>query len=349
MAKRLTVDCKVAFFIIATVSASQWLRAEDLKPMADAGEKAAQRLRQTLEWLPDETETVIAAQGPFKVLPGGWSQTPRTLTGYLESSAVGSFHGLRKGKYLPYFAGQTVLLSLEGARHFRSPFGLGLAPYDGCHILLFDEKFAAAGDKLMDELKADANRSYKDDSHVILAFDEDWEDDRWRIFVARPQPNVLLCGTDRAYLGRVLNHMIQNRPEKFPLLNLPEWKHVDTKARFWGIRHFDPGNASNDPTTPLTTEDRAANDSDPQATGLTFSFSPGGGSAKAVVKYLSGNKDRLAIAQRQWTLTSEGLEPSIKLTDRDVVEITFSEVNDQAKSGIFWFVLWGVLGHAIYV
>lgn len=322
------------------------LRADDPKTPVEKPTDAEQRLKQALEWLPYGTETIMAAQGPFLVRKHDPSQPRQTLTEQLESWGLGSLHGIRNGKFLKELEGQTVLLSLEGARHFRAPFSLGLAPYDGCHLLIFDDKFAEVGDKLISAMKAKrggANRIHKRDQHEILAFDEEWEEDRWTICVARPRPNVLLVGTDRGFLTGVLYLMDGKKPraELPSLMDLPEWKHVNTKARFWAIRHFDPGNASNDPTTPLTSQDRPANNPDPQAIGLTFSVDPNDETPTAVLRYLSNNKDRSTVLKRRWPLS---------MTDvgDDVTEFKCCVVNGKTLPN-FDLLLLMAFGHAIYI
>lgn len=333
--------------MLVLLSAVPLLKAEEPKTSTEKLSESEQRLNQTLEWLPYGTETIMAAQGPFRVRKNDPNQTRQTLTELLESWGLGSLHGLRGGRFSKEIEGQTVLLSLEGARHFRSPFSLGLAPYDGCHILIFDDTFAEAGDKLMNAMKAKrvgADRIHKRDQHEILAFDETWEEDRWTIFVARPRPNVLLVGTDRGFVTAVLSLMDgkKRRAELPSLLGLPEWKHVNTKARFWAIRHFDPGNASNDPTTPLTAQRRAANNPDPEAIGLTFSFDPADVSQSAVVRYLSKNKERQTILRRGWRfgdLTDEG-DDATKVLIR---------VPDGVPPPNFDLLLLMSFGHAIYI
>lgn len=341
----MTKSYALTFWVV--LSAASILSANDSKTISDQPSEAEQRLKQCLEWLPPGTETIIAAQGPFQIRTIGPEKVRRTLTEQLESWALGGLHGVREGKYLKALEGQTVLLSLEGSKHFRSPFGLGLSPYDGCHILIFDDKFTDAGDKLMQSMKekrSGANRIHKHEQHEIFAFDEDWEDDRWTIFVARPTPNVLLVGTNRQFVTTVLYLMgaPKRQPELPKLSELVEWQHVDTKARFWAIRHFDPGNASNDPTTPLTLYRRGANNPDLQAIGLTFSFDPSQESQAAVVRYLSKNNDRQTVLKRRWqlgTLTDEG---------DDITKISIL-VSDGVAFPNFDLLLLSALGHAVFI
>lgn len=332
-----------ALTLLMVLTATPFAWADDPKTPVEA----EQRLKQVLNWLPPNTETIIAAQGPFQIRMTDLEQTRRPLAEQLESWAILPLHDVRKGKFLKALEGQTVLLALEGARHFRAPFRLGLCPYDGCQILIFDDKFADAGDKLMQSMKekrGGANRVHKDEQQEILAFDEDWEEDRWTIFIARPKPNVLLIGTNRQFVTAVLYLMgsPKLRPDVPKLSDLPEWKHVDTKARFWAIRHFDPGNASNDPTTPLTTQRRGANNPDPQAIGVTFSFDPSQEPQTTVIRYLSKNNDRQAILKR---LTRFG---EMSVEGDDVTKISLL-VPDGISIPNFDGILLMLLGHAVFI
>src|SRR5262249_41990720 len=164
----------------------------------------------------------------------------------------------------------------------------------------------------------------KDDRLDVLEFDEKWERDRWTIFICRPEPNVLLCATTRGYLLSVLRRIRWNSKsppaERRPYLELPEWKLVDSNARFWSIRHYDPGNATHDPTTPFAAERRPAINPDSQAIGLTYSYDPASGKL-AKVKYLSANPERMAIAKRYWGRAVPEKEPTFQQTAPNVVEV----------------------------
>ncbi len=336
--------------MLVLLSATSILCADEPKTLSEKPTEAEQRVKQCLEWLPPDTETIIAAQGPFLIPAKDPNPEKPTLTELGEFWAFEPLRAVRKGKVLKALEGQTLLLSLEGARHFRSPRGLGLCPYDGCQILIFDDKFSDVGNKLMISLRADVDRTHEHGQQDLLAFDETREKDRWTIFIARPRPNVLLCGTDRQFVTTVMNLMEspKRRPDAPKFTNLPEWRHVDTKARFWAIRHFDPGNASNDPTTPLTTQSRAANNPDPQAIGLTYSFDPTKEPQTAIVKYLTTNPDRERMLKSVWYREKGGRNPMVTHDGTNATEMRFPVRNGQVGDE-FILQLLMVLGHAIYI
>ena len=51
--------------------------------------------------------------------------------------------------------------------------------------------------------------------------------------------------------------------------SLSEWKYVNKQAQFWGLRHFDKGKASEDPTSPFGGR-KSDNLPDDEAVGLTY-------------------------------------------------------------------------------
>ena len=86
--------------------------ADEPKPESETGSESEQRLKQTLEWLPFATETIIAAQGPFQVRASITNPDPppkQKLSDMLESWSLTPLHSLRKGKYLKTLAGQNGL------------------------------------------------------------------------------------------------------------------------------------------------------------------------------------------------------------------------------------------------
>ena len=129
---------------------------------------------------------------------------------------------------------------------------------------------------------------------------------------------------------------------------MPEWKHVDTHAQFWAVRHYRKAGAERDPSSP---SNRGWGETpDPQAIGLTFSFSPDR-SKTATITYLSGSGDGLQRLQGLFNEPSPAitqmhayylqLEPGVFEGTYDVDQI------ESAESMVF--ILEGLLGHAIYL
>ena len=86
---------------------------------------------------------------------------------------------------------------------------------------------------------------------------------------------------------------------------------VDKTAPLWAIRHYRPDNEGLDPTSPLTSVRRAANEPDLQAVGLAVTIT-GETSPQIAVHYYSGSPQALSIAQRFWDHPAEGLTSAVR-------------------------------------
>jgi hypothetical protein len=106
-----------------------------------------------------------------------------------------------------------------------------------------------------------------------------------------------MCATDKAYLESTLKRMNGKAERRAIPAHLPEWKHVDVKAKVWGIRHYRKEFAKSDPTSPLLKED--ANVSDPAATGFVFWYNPGADN-RIRARYLPEVKDAAKLMTKGW-------------------------------------------------
>ena len=101
-------------------------------------------LSQVLSWLPDDTETVLGANGPFawdpKALSNDSPSQERLTATELEMQSRMFPLGLlnfKNGGFGEFVKGETVSLAIEGSRRFRPPRALGLMRYEGCLIMVF--------------------------------------------------------------------------------------------------------------------------------------------------------------------------------------------------------------------
>lgn len=309
--------------------------------------------KECLGWIPPRTETTVAVKGPFAVVARDLSAKTEPFAHQLEAAALAPLFAIREGKYGHALRGETVLLALEGAFHFRAPFREGVSLYDGCHILVFDGKFAAVGDEFMRTVKEDSDRTYESSRHAVFAFDEEWSDNRWELLICRPRIDVLLVATSRNYLSSVLSAMERDSNERQAWqkvrADLPEWEHLDLQARFWAFRHYDPGNSTHDITSPLLRTDLSGlleSDGirDPKAVGMTFSYDP----AKpriAQIRYLSPNPERANIVKRRW-LMPDKTTAVIQESNQNRVDIAF-ELDSPPKAEQFLYLLAAELGHGL--
>ena len=94
------------------------------------------RIDEVLHWLPVDSETIIVANGPFKIEKANES--------FRYQAAVRSLPlGILQELLPKELVGKNVSLAVEGSRCFRSPHGLGMMPYQGCQVVVFDKGTAS--------------------------------------------------------------------------------------------------------------------------------------------------------------------------------------------------------------
>ena len=314
-------------------------------PDNDAKRELPARLKQMLHWLPTDTETLIVANGPFEISKKPKGVNVPTFQQALELLSVGMTMQLHDGLLRTQLQGQKIQIAIEGSRRFRSPKTLGLMPYEGCQILRFDDSSDAALQKAFKSCLEKAHKVIRLQDNQVAVFTEKWENDDWSLFVTRPQRRLLVCATSRAYLEEVLVRMQRKKQKRALPKNLPEWQHVDVKARVWAVRDYRKEEAEKDPSSPLRPA-AAANVPDPKAVGFVFWYNADEKIAKA--RYLSGAKNAVEIATSGWHVPTENLNPKIQGIQPGVVEISTS-VAKVGVGHIFLFVLLGYLGHGVYI
>lgn len=315
-------------------------------------------------WLPEDTQTLFVARGPFKMPPR--IDAPAEMFGLVRqaklalwSIPVGMLLTIDDGRYAKPLAGRNIKFGLEGARKFRAPAGLGDANFEGCEIVVFQQSLGALRQQLMTQMEQRAKHRQQIAGHRVAMFEQKLEDDLWKVFVAIPRPDTLICASDEGFLREVLTRMAQKGSKRALPESLPEWQEVNIAAPFFAVRHFDRDDAELDPSSPLRTEPLGGDFLDDQAVGVVFEFDPSR-SEVATIKYLSGNKDALKL----WTENEDGLVDSVNSSRGDdeddeyapalrerkpgVVEILFT-LNKQGSVDIFIWTLMAQLGHFTFV
>lgn len=322
------------------------------KPQRVAQEQpiAAGSIDEVLWWLPENTETVSVVRGPFKV--PRISAAPATATPNEEVASalmginLGLLNSVHRGTLYKSIVESNVKVSVSGSRKFQSPTGLGGMLFEGCDITVFDAGMVPSRSIMISRMTPLAKRVLTIEGHRILMFEQRMEEDVWKIYVAFPAPNVLLCGTNVDFLTQVLKRMHQKGDERALPEDLPEWKQVNTDARFWSVRHYQRSDTPLDPTSPLSGEDLPASWSDAEAIVIVLDFDPER-SASVNVKYLSRNKNALELFKVYHTKIGQGFTPIIRLREPGVVEMSVPFDNDD-RGGISLLVLLTILGHSIY-
>jgi hypothetical protein len=296
--------------------------------------------KQFLGWLPVDTETLIVANGPFAVseLKDESCEFHKLATG-LPIGPLFSFQSGMLGKTL---SGQKITCAIEGSRSFTAPKKWGMMPYEGVHIVQFDDQSTDLVRKAFQECQAKAEKTIELAGQQVAIFTEKQEADIWTYFVVQPRQGLLMCGTNRKYIEDTLNRMTLPPAKRALPDDLPEWKQVDVKARVWAIRHFRKESRI-DPSSPHNNESIIYSDS--AAVGLVFWF--GAKSDKvARVRYLSEATDALGIATKGWNDPSNDFTPTIRKTGNGSVEIVATITEDRATRAFVLHLL-AYLGHGI--
>lgn len=328
---------------------------------ARAGEP--DRLDEVLWWLPPDTQTILVARGPWKVEVPGPGRGDRREEGigrlddYLRSMASGLPVERRTGES----PGPAVAFAVEGSRHFRSPKDLGMMPYEGAHIVVFQQPLGDAVEAIKRSVTIPPGEpSFAGDptlrkeriaGHEVLSYERKSWADVWTIHVTQPRPDVLITATDRRYLAVLLSRISKKGEKRALPDNLPEWKHLDAGKAVWAIRRYDRSDVAEDPTSPLTGKSTAANIPDERAIGFVFTLDAGKTDV-ARIKCVSSNEHALTIARDAWTAADEGLKPEIRQAAPGVVEVSWparDPVGGDSLASFFLLLLLGAPGHGVYI
>jgi len=298
-----------------------------------------------IDWLPTTTETLIVATRPFD--PGHRPTRPDDVAAF-GWFVVGPIAGREREELFRALTGSHVRFVVEGSRAFRRPGGrLGMGQYEGVHALVFEEGDGAAIDRFMTRLAASGGLATSVSGFDAVRLNWRAENADWSAFVARPRSDVLLIATAENILAETLDRLRRGGRGRALPEGLPEWSGVDKTAPLWAIRHYSRDDEELDPTSPLTTSRRAANEPDTAAVGLAVTIA-GDTSPRLTVHYYSGSPQALSIAQRFWDHPAEGLSPLFEVAPDRSVRISAAPTKPEGWT-ILWLALLGALGHAIYL
>jgi hypothetical protein len=310
------------------------------------GQRADARLRveDVIDWLPTNIETLIVANGPLDLAQ------PATVPGDLSRISLGAegpLAGYDKVDLLRALSGSPIRFALEGSRAFQSPRKLGLGPYEGIHVLVFEDEDAPSLDRFITRLATAGGTVTNVSGFDVTRLNWRAEDDDWSAFVVRPRADVLLVATTERIMAETLERIGRRGTGRALPADLPEWSGVDRAARVWAVRHYSRDDNSIDPTSPLAASRRPANERDTMAVGLAASVlvDP---SPRVVVQYYSGNPDALSVARRFWENPREGLRPTFEAVPKQWVRIVVAPTESHGWSAL-WLTLLAALGHAIYL
>jgi hypothetical protein len=201
-------------------------------------------LRRLLEWLPEDTETAVAAQSFAIPRPSEFSKADKAAATFMSSLVLGERDKVEIGKYVEPLAGRKVLVAVNGMRlpHVTSAFGEFYA--EGCSIIVFDRDLGQAAVEWTGALRKQAKEIRKIAGREVFCFG--WPKSKaWKgpgIFFVRLAPDTILCATHDEYLQQVLSRIdTPQRARAFPD-RLPQWTAIDRSAPVWMIRQIPAAN-----------------------------------------------------------------------------------------------------------
>jgi hypothetical protein len=305
-------------------------------------------VQQVLSWLPTDTETVIVAKD-FLLPDLARLQNNRELytkeVGF-QWIALRTW-GLKNGSLPEYFKNQRTLFVIEGSRQFRSPKSLGLMPFEGCTFVVFADDLSDRANLSFSTALGAAHRIEEIHGQKVLVFQEQSDGETWTTYIGFAGSNVLLVATNIDYLREVLSRMRdKNGPRALPE-TLPEWGYVDTRAQFWGFRHFDRSQGDRDPSSPFWDPQKfvKAPWTDQQAIGLTFSYDPVAGKGPTIT-YLSGDP---SLGKKTLDMGNDGSKLGLAYRELDSRAIEASYSLEDSTAPLFVFYLSFLLGHGIFL
>ena len=284
-------------FSIVSLGLVFWLaEASSTKAQSTVGQtKLPKAVNDVLWWLPEDTQTVIVAQGPFKANafdPEKKIDPPKLGYGSLLMATPGVE---LDPAILERLGNRTITVALEGSRRFRVPTHLGLMPFEGALILVYQDDLGADGKSLMDAVSKGATKTETISGIPVVMREEKYEEDLWSLYYALLKPNILIVATNRDYLKTVLNRIKQRAAKRALPANLPEWKHLDATAKTWAIRHYDHQAPDLCPFWSLIGGNEL-NRPDDKTVGFVFWIDPRDGGSVEIC-YFSNDQDAVRTAQ----------------------------------------------------
>jgi hypothetical protein len=154
-------------------------------------------IEEMLSWLPADTESVIAASGPFVMPERREGSNGTQVSETSEHEVQDTFRelplalfGVKKGLLDKYLKDEQIIEAIEGSRDFRPPSGLGEARFQGCAIAFFAGDISARANSFLKDSSQAILRTEQLEGHEVAVFEEKLEEDTWTTYVAFPRPNT---------------------------------------------------------------------------------------------------------------------------------------------------------------
>jgi hypothetical protein len=291
---------------------------DEVDAEAPSVKSARSRIEPYINWLPAKSQTLIVSESTYEIpaeLPPDASLLQMHLT----------LLRIFEGEARDVLVDKNINLWIEAASRFYFPEfpdevedvqTVGMSThYDGCHILVFDERTppdtAALFEKLLQQHSEPTSLIPAGERHRIEGYDTiAWSSSpprkrdtgretpadtllinatlSIRYWIASPVENVLVVATTREILAETLRKIQNPDQAAFPAAS-EEWRYITGEMPTWGIRHF-PEEA--DPSQATGLERGAAAG---HISGLTVKFDSK--ADKAVLTFLNCSQDQRRALQ----------------------------------------------------
>jgi hypothetical protein len=311
--------------------------------------EVASSLDHLLSYLPLKTETVIVSNKGF-VLEALDPEKMELTTGRLIHHAiVGLPPEFLDTDLGGQFRGRRVTTIVQGSRGFRPPTDVGRVIYAGASFIIFESDVDLARETKtgvdVDKALLGPVRWDRVGRHRALRFSVKSDEDVWTYFVAQLAPKIVVCATDRVYLQETLERVASPGNERaFPAM-LAEWRSLNTKRPFWGMRHYDRSGELHGPPSALS--------DDKGAVGCSFSFDER--RDRFDLTYISRSNNAPTVMRDVFQLAQgDRFLNDIQSHGIHIVRFVVASRNtkrDRENAGCapsIWVIL-GELGHAIYL
>jgi hypothetical protein len=201
---------------------------------------SATRIQETLAWLPADIETFWVNENPLTI---DAEASVQTLYGRPEQLySIDRLWSLDDGKWSRILAHHTIRLVAAGARNIAKsdrnsvPAMMPEADVVYFYFLADTPELPPADETVSDHPvwhaigKVDAGGPFRPAAQREPRDDENW--------IAEFRPGVLILSNRRALLSEILDRIAASAPRAALPPDLPEWRQVDGKASFWGLRHY---------------------------------------------------------------------------------------------------------------
>jgi hypothetical protein len=241
-----------------------------------------QNVLQVIRWLPEDSESIMLARGPFQdgtlkdfrnpqtAVPPNSTQKPPPDFQQESLAATAGLFGLTGTDFIRNIRNHEISFIVAAARRFGPPVIGGASTWQGAQIIIFRDAVPDVGivGKAQERLSlVEMERN----GVVRLDTQESWgfKGEKVSVYYAKPKPSVLIAATDADFLKTMLQRIAQPLTARTPLLNFPEWNYVDVQLPVWGVRHRRTA-------TPIYVLAKSDKDGLPfsELVGISFSYAP---------------------------------------------------------------------------